>query len=72
MLTTIKGVYNNGSIILEETPEVNRPIEVLVTFVKPIAEDSHKKPFVFGAGKGMVTSISDDFNEPLEDLKDYM
>jgi hypothetical protein len=30
-----------------------------------------KKPF-FGCMKGMVTWMSDDFNAPLEDFKEYM
>jgi len=32
MPSTIKGIYKNGQVILEETPEINGPAEVLVTF----------------------------------------
>jgi hypothetical protein len=72
MLTTIKGVYNQGQIILDETPtNVTEPIEVYVTFTEK-KEPATKKKMEFGFGKGMVTYMSDDFNEPLEDLKDYM
>ncbi len=36
-------------------------------------EDSHQKlPLKFGAGKHLIGFIADDFNEPLEDFKDYM
>ena len=27
---------------------------------------------MFGSGKGWFTDVSDDFDEPLEDFKDYM
>jgi hypothetical protein len=33
--------------------------------------DKPKKPF-FGCMKGTVTWMSDDFNAPLEDFKEYM
>jgi hypothetical protein len=33
--------------------------------------DEPKKPF-FGCMKGIVTWMSDDFNAPLDDFKDYM
>jgi hypothetical protein len=34
MLNTVKGIYKNGHVILEETPETDEPMEVLVTFTK--------------------------------------
>jgi hypothetical protein len=72
MLTTIKGVYNNGAIILEETPPTNKPVNVLVTFTESLSEDKPKDR-QFGIGKGIVTYISPDFDEPVdEQLKDYM
>ncbi len=71
MLTTIKGIYNNGEITLEEKPVITQPVEVLVTFVEEVKENG-KKPLKAGFGKGMVTYISPDFDEPLDDLKDYM
>jgi prevent-host-death family protein len=43
---------------------------------KPVAELSpvvhKKKKRRFGCGKGLVSYISADFDEPLEDFKDYM
>jgi hypothetical protein len=36
-------------------------------------EDSHQQlPLKRGAGKHLIGFIADDFNEPLEDFKDYM
>lgn len=33
MLTTIKGIYNQGKIILNEEPPVQTTTEVMVTFL---------------------------------------
>lgn len=68
MFSTIKGIYNNGQITLEECPETNKPVEVLVTFTDTIQTKSEKKPLVFGAQKGTVLYMAPDFNEPLDDL----
>jgi hypothetical protein len=71
MLTTIKGIYDNGEIKLEEKPDVTKPMQVIVTFMEEV-KAGEKKPLEFGFGKGMVKYISPDFDEPLDDLKDYM
>ena len=36
------------------------------------APDKNKPCPKFGSGKGMFTYIADDFDEPLDDFKDYM
>lgn len=71
MLHTIKGVYNHGQIILDEMPPTTETMEVFVTFTGQI-KTLQKKERTFGVGKGIVLYMSPDFNEPLEDLKDYM
>lgn len=71
MLTTIKGYYDHGQIIMEEDAPVQSKTQVIITFLtdeQPVAFKSNRVP---GGLKGRVT-IPDDFNEPLEDLKDYM
>ncbi len=35
-------------------------------------EEFPRLPNKFGAGKGIITYIAEDFDAPLEDLKDYM
>jgi hypothetical protein len=70
MLTTIKGVYQNGQIVLDEKPLFNEDAEVLVTFTK--IKNLDKKNRVFGSGKDLVLYMADDFNDPLDDLKEYM
>lgn len=70
MLTTIKGVYENGKIVLDEMPPSKTRSKVVVTFLEEIGSPSlQKRPF--GSLKGKI-GIPDDFNEPLDDLKDYM
>ena len=70
MLTTIKGVYDHGKIVLAEEPPVKTKTDVMVTFLTNENTD-FKKRGVPGSLKGLV-NIPNDFNEPLEDLKDYM
>ena len=36
MLTTVKGIYENGEIKLEEKPDVKEPIQVIVTFMEEV------------------------------------
>ncbi len=70
MLTTIKGTYDNGQIILDEIPSAKNKSKVVVTFLEEIESPSlQKRPF--GSLKGKI-GIPDNFNEPLDDLKDYM
>jgi hypothetical protein len=38
MYTTINGIYDNGQIILSETPPTEKRMKVLITFVE---ENSH-------------------------------
>jgi hypothetical protein len=72
MLTTIKGYYEDGHIIFTESPPALTKTEVIITFLpdEKISDSSvaMRQP---GGLKGLVT-IPDDFNEPLNDLKDYM
>ena len=80
MLTAIKGIYNNGKIILTEEPPVTTKSDVIVTFLTDEAKKqkglnqpakSKKKQRKLGGLKGKV-NIPDDFNEPLDDLREYM
>lgn len=71
MFTTIKGVYDQGKIILKEEPPVTSKTDVIITFLSDEPDEGIKKLRIPGSLKGKVT-IPDDFNEPLNDLKDYM
>ena len=78
MLTAVKGYYEKGNIVLKETAPVTEKTDVIVTFLNepafesPQTENSRKKnEIVFGSLKGKI-HLPEDFDEPLEDLKDYM
>ena len=51
--------------------EVSDFIDFLLTKAKKNKETSHKPSPKFGSGKGMFI-IGPDFDEPLDDFKDYM
>ncbi len=72
MLTTIKGIYEHGQIILSEEPPVKTKAEVIITF---LTEEETKKPTLkkrlIGGLEGKL-KLPDDFNEPLDEMKDYM
>ena len=74
MLTSIKGIYENGRIVLSEKTPFTETTEVIVTFLeKKDSKDMQlqKNEILFGSLKGKV-NLPDDFNEPLDDLKEYM
>lgn len=70
MLTAIKGYYEKGKIILKEEAPVKAKTDVIVTFLTEDPQPTTGKR-IPGGLKGRV-SLPDDFNEPLDDLKDYM
>jgi hypothetical protein len=71
MIIPIKGIYKEGHVILKEEAPVNKETEVVVTFFIDEKEAPKKGKRMPGGLKGQIT-ITDDFNEPLDDLKDYM
>ena len=80
MLTAIQGTYDHGQIILDEVPTVQKRTKVIVTFLEEETETKEKsrkaesltnKGVQFGSLAGKI-SIPADFNEPLDDLKEYM
>jgi len=69
MLTAIKGYYEEGKIVMEENAPVTSKTDVIITF---LTEGNNKYgERIPGGLKGRV-SLPDDFNEPLDDLKDFM
>jgi len=69
MLTAIKGYYEKGQIIMTEDAPVQNKTEVIITFLTENSINKGKR--IPGGLKGKI-SIPDDFNVPLDDLKDYM
>jgi hypothetical protein len=71
MLTTIEGIYENGRVIFDEIPPIKNRTKIFVTFLENETNHLKLKKRPFGTLKGTIT-VPNDFNEPLEDLKDYM
>lgn len=76
MLATVTGTYTNGKIILdEELPAKSENAKVIVTLVEEAVQSQEKPKRQFGRLKGTFTHpywSSKEFNDPLDDLKDYM
>ncbi|MEJ7680604.1 MAG: DUF2281 domain-containing protein [Segetibacter sp.] len=73
MLTTIKGVYDNGKDHTYGRTPVKTKADVMVTFL-PTEESkapNGKQKIILGLLDGKI-KLPDDFNEPLDDLKEYM
>lgn len=71
MLTTVKGYYEHGKVILQEEPPVTEKTEVIVTFLSNNNDFSNRAKREPGGLKGKV-SLPDDFNDPIDDLEEYM
>ncbi|AUD02436.1 DUF2281 domain-containing protein [Spirosoma pollinicola] len=73
MLTAIKGIYDNVQIIWDEVPPVQKRTKVIVTFLEESSPSqlNQIKKREGGSMKGEVW-MSDEFNEPLDDLNEYM
>jgi hypothetical protein len=76
MYTAIKGIYENGQVVLQEEPPTRKKMKVLVTFLDEAETSSSKRQLGsllrLGSLQGKNYAIPDDFNDPLDDLKEYM
>ncbi|RNL56596.1 DUF2281 domain-containing protein [Pedobacter jejuensis] len=70
MLATVKGYYEKGKIVLNEKAPVLSKTDVIVTFLTDDKPNNILKRTP-GAFKGKIT-LSEDFDEPLDDFKEYM
>lgn len=70
MTKTYEGIFENGYVVFKEAPEIPKNSKVKVIFEeKDVKKPAEKRKL--GTMKGNF-KISDDFDEPLEELKDYM
>jgi len=75
----IKAIYDGTNFKFMQPIPVKETYEVVITFIEPIKKDTAignepaKLPRSTGRGilKGRVW-MSEDFNEPLEEMKEYM
>jgi hypothetical protein len=72
MLTTIRGVYEDGKITVTEKPPIQETkADVLITFLSQQKKEGRLPKRILGGLEDKI-SIPEDFNEPFNDLKDYM
>lgn len=71
MHTTIEGIYENGKVILKESPPVKKNSKVLVTFISDDNNPTAGQKRKLGSMTGTI-KMADDFNESLDDLSDYI
>jgi hypothetical protein len=72
MLTSVQGYYDGRQIVLSEVPDVTAKTKVIVTFLPnevEISQIQSERPLGFMKGK---IKISDNFDDDIDDLKDYM
>ncbi|WP_026350620.1 DUF2281 domain-containing protein [Dyadobacter beijingensis] len=69
MDTTVKGIYENGKVTLVGKPPVQVRTEVTITFPDQDIKPMKKRKAGILTGK---VWMADDFDEPLDDLKEYM
>ncbi|MCF0065514.1 hypothetical protein MUK70_23900 [Dyadobacter chenwenxiniae] len=77
MYTAVKGIYENGVLKFTETPPSVEKSEVVILFMDKQEESEFpgKKPkpgVVLGSLANKGLKIPDDFNNPLDDLNDYI
>ena len=71
MYATINGIFENGILLMLETPPTAKKSKVVITFMEELETLPKPTKRKLGGLEGKV-SIPDDFNEPLDDLKEHM
>lgn len=72
MSLTIKGIFENGKIVLDELPPSNKKMPVKIIF--PDIENAiplKNNEIKFGSLKGKI-SVPEDFDDELDVLNEYM
>ncbi|WP_159475666.1 hypothetical protein [Dyadobacter sp. 3J3] len=75
MYKSISGVFENGVLTLSETPPTTNKTKVVVLFLEEMKVPNKRQPGGLTRLhhlKEKQMSLPDDFNEPLDDLKDYL
>lgn len=71
MKLTIKGIFENGKIVLDELPPSNKKMPVKIIFIDIKKEISLKKNEIrFGSLKGRI-NVPDNFDNELDVLNEY-
>ena len=65
----VKAIYDGANFKPKQPIPIKGEHEVVITFLGPVKKRPRAE--IIGCLKGKVW-ISDDFNEPIEELKEYM
>lgn len=68
-MQTVKGIYKNGQLLLDEPIDTEVGYKVFVTFVEKLNIQTAKRKAGALAG---ILKTPDNFNDPIDDLKEYM
>ena len=76
-MQAIKAIYDGAGFKPKQPIPVQGHYEVVITFVEPInqSETAGLKKLPRSTAKGLLKGkvwMSEDFNEPLEEMKEYM
>ncbi len=66
-MLAIKGIYQNGRLILDKEIKVNRPLKVIVTFLEDMSETEKSKVDVSKFHFQKAREIAKDFTASLSD-----
>ena len=67
----IKAIYDGTNFKPMQPILVKENYEVVITSIEPVKKDTVRPPFKYGSMAGKVW-MSDDFDAPLDDFKEYM
>jgi hypothetical protein len=70
MLTTVKGYYDNGKVVLSENPHVQNKTDVIVTFLNERGDVYKEGERKLGILSGKI-SIPDNFNDECDDFNEH-
>ena len=75
----IKAIYDGTNFKPMQPIPVKENYEVVITFIQPVSKDeqdiSNAEKLPFSSLRGLLKGnvwMSDDFDEPLEEMKEYM
>ena len=70
-MDAIKAIYNGIGFTPIQPIPVTGEYEVIITFIAPINKKAVRPPFEYDSMAGNIW-MADDFDEPLEDFREYM
>ena len=66
----IKAIYDGTNFKASQPIPVKEEYEVVITFIEPVKKKAVRPPFEYGTMTGYW--MADDFDAPLDDMKEYM